>query len=1316
MSVKTVGFSGKVQIIPFTEPLPIRIDNKTIVASILYSIDTPVNLVGRDLLCRLRATIICNPHGLHLQIPDDQCLEATSMMIQHTGKKVKRPLVYWLRLKGTMSALYQQWKQWENFIRSKTGAATEPRLPLHCTLMFDENQSQIDYRACWEEMINRMQYFIISTTIYVGPQGAAAAVKLPSPLQDWFQVSDSVPHVTLLIKAHHESHELGPMMKTAEAIQEWTETETPQVHVSADKHYLKISIQEYDDTVAEEVLLEPRPSAQMSMTAEHVGLLNQVPPQVWSKHKTDVGLIKSAQPIRINLKPRVQLPYKRQYPLKQQAIEGIRPIITGLMEAGVLIKTRSPCNTPICPIPKPHSPDYRLVHDLRPINAIVMEETPVVPDPHTLLSNIPPDTKWYTVIDLCSAYFSVPLHPDSQYLFAFTYEGQQYTYTRLPQGFLHSPAMFNKVLAEDMQHLNVPSTVIQYMDDLLICSSTKEQCEKDSVEVLTVLAKGGHKVSKDKLQFCQPQVEYLGRLLHGNKRLIAPSQIKAVTTAPKPDTVGQMLTFLGMAGYSRPWICDYALKTAPLRALIKVAGQMNGAAKLSWTEDAEAAFEALKSDMQSAPALGNPNYGKPFHLYVAEKSGYATAVLMQDTPTGKQALAYYSTKLDNIEAGLPPCYQGLAAAAFAFQRASSLTMGHPVILYTSHQLHALVTSPRFVLTQARRTGYEVILAAPELTINRCNSINPATKMMLPDDDILCDSALFSPDGRIESVNSSMSVGIRKAFSAPIAHIPPPDGPFRHLMIDYIDMTQRIGKLRGPYEGPALEQLEGELQSYLQHLTHIHKETFSQVKGATGERNAEIPGEKQTIKPGDLVYIRAFKRKSLEPRREGPYKVVLATPTALKVEGKPFWYHLNHCCRAEDPERTLAAYSKQAPTNQPEGDDDVTPPEPEQDQSGNDEVTPQEMEQDTKGDGDSSPQGVRRSPRLAALQGREGTAGSSHVCSTSTPPRASISGSHEGFPSNGVAKLSTEDHPVTAAEKRKGRKEKSSIRFHLQKICSSQVSHTICSPCSLFRRNLIHQPHQDLVWAFTLHYRHQPPAEPTPSGTRSNEVYEHQSWFNPLAPQPHAITAEPPGPTGLNMEDHREPKDNLDTESLASLASPISFCSAPSQSAPPNSPSPVTKDSSSPHISSTTPNLMDEPQPSYKNDAAYVTQNRATKSYNEFRFWVPNAPEQEAALATSMTLVSSQSHYQRECRIDQEVREEIAHLRKQIEELNQQIAERDQQNAELNQQNAELNRQSAEFDQQLIELNHEHAMLSECLSIYQRLRGSSIGRFNTVYAD
>jgi hypothetical protein len=43
---------------------------------------------------------------------------------------------------------------------------------------------------------------------------------------------------------------------------------------------------------------------------------------------------------------------------------------------------------------------------------------PLVADPYTILSQIPEDSKWFTVLNLKDAFFTIPLHPDSQYLFA----------------------------------------------------------------------------------------------------------------------------------------------------------------------------------------------------------------------------------------------------------------------------------------------------------------------------------------------------------------------------------------------------------------------------------------------------------------------------------------------------------------------------------------------------------------------------------------------------------------------------------------------------------------------------------------------------------------------------------------------------------------------------------------------------------------------------------------------------------------------------------------------------------------------------------
>ncbi|KAF7699152.1 hypothetical protein HF521_003894, partial [Silurus meridionalis] len=102
--------------------------------------------------------------------------------------------------------------------------------------------------------------------------------------------------------------------------------------------------------------------------------------------------------------------------------------------------------------------------------------------------------------------------------------------------------------------------------------------------------------------------------------------------------------------------------------------------------------------------------------------------------------------------------------------------------------------------------------------------------------------------------------------------------------------------QGPYTSSSLEQLEADMSSYCKHLTQIHRTLYSQVREAT--HGAQVDEPLQQVQPGDYVYIKVFKRKHWsEPRREGPFKVVLATPTAVKVEGKEYWYHLNHCCRA-----------------------------------------------------------------------------------------------------------------------------------------------------------------------------------------------------------------------------------------------------------------------------------------------------------------------------------------------------------------------------------------------------------------------------------
>lgn len=184
---------------------------------------------------------------------------------------------------------------------------------------------------------------------------------------------------------------------------------------------------------------------------------------------------------------------------------------------------------------------WRFVQYLRAINHIVIPRHPVIPDPHTLLASIPAGRQFFTVIDLCNAFASIPVDEDSQYLFAFTWEGKQFTWTVMPRGFTDSPSYFSKILKSDLDDIIFPkdSTLLQYVDDLVLGSSSQVLLKYDSIHLLTLLALKEHKVSKEKLRFAPSSGSILGTSDIGTKS--APgSRLHGILCFPRSKTKLQL--------------------------------------------------------------------------------------------------------------------------------------------------------------------------------------------------------------------------------------------------------------------------------------------------------------------------------------------------------------------------------------------------------------------------------------------------------------------------------------------------------------------------------------------------------------------------------------------------------------------------------------------------------------------------------------------------------------------------------------------------------------------------------------------------------
>jgi hypothetical protein len=159
-----------------------------------------------------------------------------------------------------------------------------------------------------------------------------------------------------------------------------------------------------------------------------------VDPKVWD---TDTPSLATCPPIKILLQDPHHFPCQPQYPLPTSSLLGLQPIIADLLHKGILRPIHSPYNAPILAVKNPNG-TYHLVQDLRLINNAVKPIHPLIPNPYTILSSIPASSTQFSVLDLKDDFFTIPLSPKSQDIFAFTWtdphthHSQQLTWAVLP--------------------------------------------------------------------------------------------------------------------------------------------------------------------------------------------------------------------------------------------------------------------------------------------------------------------------------------------------------------------------------------------------------------------------------------------------------------------------------------------------------------------------------------------------------------------------------------------------------------------------------------------------------------------------------------------------------------------------------------------------------------------------------------------------------------------------------------------------------------------------------------------------------------------
>ncbi|MCI21604.1 hypothetical protein A2U01_0042773, partial [Trifolium medium] len=141
---------------------------------------------------------------------------------------------------------------------------------------------------------------------------------------------------------------------------------------------------------------------------------------------------------------------------------------------------------------------------------------------------------------------------------------------------------------------NAPATVQATMNDVF-----------RSLLRRTLLEQHQFYLKPQKCSFAQHQIGYLGHVVSAGTVAPDPEKIKAIVDWPVPHSVKTLCGFLGLAGYYRKFVRNYASLASPLTSLLKKDA-------FQWSASAFDSFNALKQALTTAPVLALPNFSNTF--------------------------------------------------------------------------------------------------------------------------------------------------------------------------------------------------------------------------------------------------------------------------------------------------------------------------------------------------------------------------------------------------------------------------------------------------------------------------------------------------------------------------------------------------------------------------------------------------------------------------------------------------------------------------------------------------------------------------------
>ncbi|XP_071082477.1 uncharacterized protein [Haliotis cracherodii] len=382
----------------------------------------------------------------------------------------------------------------------------------------------------------------------------------------------------------------------------------------------------------------------------------------------------------------------KPYPLPHHMRDVVAKEIQSMLDMGVIEPSHSPYASPIVLVKKADE-TYRFCTDFRKLNQVTVFDAEPIPLADSVFARLR-HCKYLTKIDVSKAYWQIPMEESSKELTAFITPDGLYQWKVMPFGVVNAPAVFSRLMRQVLH--SIPNTD-NYIDDIIEGTEEWSPHVVSLRDIFTRLRQFHLTARPSKVKIGYKQLEFLGHRVGSG--LIQPEgkNVEKILNVERPQTKKQVRALLGLTGYYRKFIPNYAAIAVPLTDLTK-KGKSN---KVVWTESQELAFTTLKTHMSSFPILKLPDLEKTFLVRSDASDVGIGAVLLQEQEGERFPIMYVSRKLAERERAYSTIEKECLAIVWAIQKLERYLYGREFILETDHQ-------PLVWMTKAKLTNGRVM--------------------------------------------------------------------------------------------------------------------------------------------------------------------------------------------------------------------------------------------------------------------------------------------------------------------------------------------------------------------------------------------------------------------------------------------------------------------------------------------------------------------------------------------------------------------------------------------------------------------------------